>query len=183
MADVNEGLPGWATERVEVVEHDPRWVRRGAHEARILDRLLAPWLTQPVEHVGSTAVPGLAAKPVVDLQAAVRDLDPADVVAATLAPHGWHLVPAELDRRGWRRFYVKVSDGRRAAHLHLMVGGSDRWQAQMDFRDALRADDTLAARYASLKRDLCAHHPTDREAYTSGKGAFVHRVLVEFRAR
>lgn len=91
--------PGWATEPVEIVEYDPHWVERGNQERDQLHELLAPWLSGHIEHVGSTAVPGLVAKPIIDLQAPVRALATAEAVAAVLAPHRWHYVPPELDHR------------------------------------------------------------------------------------
>jgi GrpB-like predicted nucleotidyltransferase (UPF0157 family) len=91
--------PAWATARVEVSPADPQWQRLGAVLRCELDLTLARWLIAPVEHVGSTAVPGLAAKPVLDLQAAVADLGCAPAVAEVLAGSGWHLVPPELDVR------------------------------------------------------------------------------------
>ncbi len=101
--------------------------------------MLARWLVAPTRHVGSTAVPGLAAKPVIDVQAAVVDLGCADAVAQALAATGWHLVPAQLDARPWRRFLIQVVDEHRAAHLHLLSADSTRWAEQLAFRDALRA--------------------------------------------
>jgi GrpB-like predicted nucleotidyltransferase (UPF0157 family) len=111
------------------------------------------------------------------LQAAVADLGAVPLIAEKLAPVGWHLVPAELDRRPWRRFFVKVSGERRIAHLHIMVAGTPRWKEQPAFRDALRADPNLVDAYAALKRDLAARHATDRERYTSAKADFVRAVL------
>ncbi len=169
--------PAWATEQVRVEAHHEDWRRRGEQVCRQLDAALARWLVAPVEHVGSTAVAGLAAKPVVDVQAAVADLDCAGAVAHVLAPLGWHAVPAELDARPWRRFLVQVVDDRRAAHLHLLVAGSARWREQLAFRDALRADPALAQEYGELKRTLATRHAEDREAYTEGKADFVRRVL------
>lgn len=81
--------PVWATERVEVVDHDPAWAGRVLRERVFLQELLAPWLTAAVEHVGSTSVPGLAAKPIIDLQAQVATLDIADEIVPVAAPHGW----------------------------------------------------------------------------------------------
>lgn len=107
------------------------------------------------------------------------DLDCADAVAEVLSPAGWHLVPADLDARPWRRFLVQVVDERHAAHLHLLPAGSPRWVAQLAFRDALRADPALVHRYAELKRELATKHATDREAYTTGKADFVRGVLDE----
>lgn len=172
-----EDWPVWATEQVRLAEPGDDWAVRGRELCRRLDRLLAPWLVAPVEHVGSTAVPGLVAKPVIDVQAPVHDLDCVRLVADLLAPDGWHLVPPELDGRPWRRFLVHVVDDHRAAHLHLLRGDGGHWSEQLAFRDALRADPQLAGRYAELKRRLAEDHADDREAYTVGKGEFVRDVL------
>ena len=107
--------PAWAPEPVEVVKYDPAWDEAGPAEGQRLQYLPAPWLAGNVEHVGSTAVPGLAAKATIDLQAPVADPASADAVASTLAPQGWHYVPPELDQRNYRRFYVKVVDDHHVA--------------------------------------------------------------------
>ncbi|ANZ42176.1 hypothetical protein BBK82_45845 [Lentzea guizhouensis] len=171
-------IPAWARERAEVRPHDPQWSVRARAERTHLADLLAPWLVDGVEHVGSTAVPGLAAKPVVDLMASVTDPD-AVVTGAALAEAGWSYVPPELDGRPWRRFFVKpdASGQRRAAHLHVIQAGHPRWTDQLRFRDALRGDARLAREYEDLKRRLSANSGHDREAYTEGKTAFVARVL------
>jgi GrpB-like predicted nucleotidyltransferase (UPF0157 family) len=169
--------PRWAVEPIAVLDHDPAWAVRGRTEIDLLQQLLRTWLTGDVEHVGSTAVPGLAAKPVVDLQAPVDDLGVADAIAEVTAPHQWHHVPPDLDRRPFRRFFVKAVDDHRVAHLHLLTTGSDRWHQQLAFRDALRADPSLAGAYAELQVRLARGHADDREAYTAGKRQFVHDVL------
>lgn len=169
--------PAWATARVEVQPADPQWQRLGERLREELDVSLAPWLGAPVQHVGSTSVPGLPAKPVLDLQAAVLDLDCADAVAEALAGQGWHLVPRELDARPWRRFLVQAVHDVRVAHLHLLAVGSPRWFEQLAFRDALRADPDLRQRYAALKQELAAQHADDREAYTAGKADVVRAAL------
>lgn len=169
--------PAWATEKAEVRPPDAGWQRRGRQECRPLETDLAPWLVALAEHVGSTAVPGLPAKPILDLQVAVADLTCAPDIAAALAPAGWHYVSPELDRRPWRRFFVKVVNGARAAHLHVVSRDSARWGEQLAFRDALRDDPTLVQRYAALKRVLVLEHADDREAYTDAKGGFIRAVL------
>ncbi len=169
--------PGWATEKVEVRPADTAWQERGEQERRLLETALAPWLVLSVEHVGSTAVPGLAAKPILDLQAAVADLRCAPNIAVALSAASWHLVPVDLDGRPWRRFFVKVRHGCRVAHLHVLPRDSPRWVQQLAFRDALRADPALVERYAALKRDLAVRHGNDREAYTAAKATFVHAVI------
>lgn len=173
-------MPAWACEKAEVCEHDPQWTGRADAERESLAALLGPWLVDGVEHVGSTAVPGLAAKPIVDLMASVTDLDLVVAEASeSLGDAGWCYVGPELDGRPWRRFFVKpdASGRRREAHLHLIEAGHARWGAQIAFRDALRRDPGLAREYAELKRRLAAEHGHDREAYTDGKAEFVRRVL------
>lgn len=172
--------PGWATEGVEQVASDPAWPGRAVTLACELEGLLSPWLVAGVEHVGSTAVPGLPAKPVLDLMAAVPDPD--DVVRGgvrRLRAAGWVLVSPELDGRPWRRFFVQPdADGvRRVAHLHLMRPDEPRWAQQLTFRDRLRADPDLARRYAELKAALAREHPDNRERYTAAKTEFIELVL------
>jgi GrpB-like predicted nucleotidyltransferase (UPF0157 family) len=177
---VSEPVPAWAFERAEVSEYSVRWADRADVERARLAALLAPWLVDGVEHIGSTAVPGLAAKPIVDVMASVTDLDLVVAQASGgLVADGWCYVPPALDGRPWRRFFVKpdASGVRREAHLHLIEAGHPRWGAQLAFRDALRRDPGLAREYAELKRRLATAHGHDREAYTEGKAEFVNLVL------
>ncbi len=178
---MSDAVPAWAYEKAEVLPHDLRLADRAVAERDQLARLLAPWLVDGVEHVGSTAVPGLAAKPVIDLMASVADPDAVVVQAGErLTADGWCYVPPDLDRGGqWRRFFVKpdASGQRRAAHLHVIRAGHPRWAEQIAFRDALRRDDRLARSYENLKRRLAAQHAGDREAYTDAKAEFVADAL------
>jgi GrpB-like predicted nucleotidyltransferase (UPF0157 family) len=178
---MSDAVPAWAYEKAEVLPHDPRLADRAGAERARLARLLAPWLVDGVEHVGSTAVPGLAAKPVIDLMASVAD---PDIVVAQagerLAADGWCYVPPDLDQGGaWRRFFVKpdASGQRRVAHLHVIQAGHPRWAEQIAFRDALRHDDRLARSYEDLKQRLAAQHAGDREAYTDAKAEFIAGAL------
>ncbi len=178
---MSDAVPGWAFEKTEVLPHDPRLAERARAERGRLVRLLGPWLVDGVEHVGSTAVPGLAAKPVIDLMASVADPDVVVVEAGErLAADGWCHVPPDLDSGGlWRRFFVKpdARGQRRVAHLHVILAGHPRWADQIAFRDALRRDDRLARSYEDLKRRLAARHTGDREAYTAAKAEFVADAL------
>jgi GrpB-like predicted nucleotidyltransferase (UPF0157 family) len=155
----------WTHEAVHIVAADPGW----PEAAESLARQVVPHVDGPVEHVGSTAVPGLDATPIIDLMAGVDELDDREIP-------GWHLVPPELDRRPYRRFHVLVADDHRVAHLHLMRTDAPRWAEQLAFRDALRGNHDLRDAYAALKRSLAA--PTaGREDYTEAKGGFVRQVL------
>lgn len=172
--------PAWAYERARVVAPDPGWAAAAARYRDEVHDLLGDHLFGDVAHVGSTAVPGLPAKPVIDLQA--RAVDPAGAVddrRQALSDAHWHLVPRELDDRPWRWFLVRTDRGERhrLAHLHLMTLEEPRWHDQLAFRDALRDSDALAQEYARLKADAADRYGDDRERYTRAKDRFVRRVL------
>lgn len=159
--------------------HDPGWAVRFAAERSVLEQVLAPWLAGGVHHVGSTSVPGLAAKPVLDMIAGVADLDAARPAVDVLRALDWVHAP-HRPRALW--FFRTAVPGSSDAtdhthHLHLTDPGSDLWRERLAFRDALRADPAPAAAYADLKRRLAAAHPDDGPAYAAGKRAFVADVL------
>ncbi len=172
-----DAWPTWATAPIEVVAHDPGWAELAATLATDLDRRCAPWLDGEVEHVGSTAIPGLPAKPIVDLMAPVRHLAETPAADSPLSVAGWELVPPALDERPWRRFYVQPEGDRRVAHLHLVERGHARWREVVTFRDALLVDAALAAEYAAIKREAAVRFGEDREAYTAAKSSFIQRVV------
>ncbi|MBW4719730.1 GrpB family protein [Saccharothrix obliqua] len=168
--------PAWAHEEVVLRPYDARWAERAEAVRTRLVVVLAPWLVAGVEHIGSTSVPGLAAKPVLDLMASVSDRS---AVVGALVDDGWAHVPPELDGQDWRRFFVRpdASGRHRVAHLHVLRAGHHRWHDQLAFRDALRREPELRDRYAALKQDLADRFAHDREAYTAAKGGFIAEVL------
>ena len=150
-----------------VVPYDPEWARVFEAEREVLEDALAPWLSGGVHHVGSTAVPGLAAKPIVDMLAGVRDLEEARAAFEPLRALGYEHRP----HRPEAHLFVKPDRG-----VPLTEPGSDLWRERLAFRDALRADPALARAYAAWKLD---HLSNDAElgAYTADKRAFVLPVL------
>ena len=159
---------------VRVVEYDPTWPALFSAECARLTRAFADaGLAVALEHTGSTAVPGLAAKPILDILGGYPE--GADVAAYVRA-----IEAAGYAHRGEQgipgRAFFRRGDPR-AYHLHLAVVGGPFWRDHLAFRDRLRASDALRDAYAALKRELAARHPRDREAYTDGKAAFVQSVL------
>lgn len=150
------------------------WPARFELERQMLAPVLAPWLTGPIEHVGSTAVPGLAAKAVIDIMAGVLSLEASMPAIATLSSLGYLYAPYRTDSMHW---FCKPSPDVRTHHLHLVPFGSSLWNDRILFRDRLIASRHLADEYAALKRRLAKEHGDDREAYTEAKGAFVEKVL------
>jgi GrpB-like predicted nucleotidyltransferase (UPF0157 family) len=131
--------------------------------------VLEPLLAGGIHHVGSTAVPGLAAKPIVDMVAGVRDLDESRAAYDVLREQSYVHAP---HRPGVAHHFTKPGFG-----LHLTEPESDLWRERLAFRDALRADAALAAEYEALKQLLAARHGDDTAAYTACKRELVGRVL------
>src|SRR5260370_2646515 len=161
---------------IDVVRYNPAWSVQFQAEAATLTELLGPWLAGRIEHIGSTSVAGLNAKPILDMMAGVHDLTRASDAIPLLSRRGYiHYQhrPATL------AFYKPPGDpGQASHHLHLTEPGSSLWNERLAFRDALRADPALARKYQELKDRLAADGP-DLAVYTAGKRAFVVRVLEE----
>ena len=156
---------------IRLVAYDPSWPERAAAEAALLEDALGPWLADAVEHVGSTAVPGLEAKPTIDLMAPVHDLGAAREAFGPLGELGYEHAP----HRPHLHWFCKPSPAVREFHLVLVEPAHPEWRARLCFRDRLRADHAAATDYAALKRDLARRFPDDREAYTDAKAEFVAR--------
>jgi GrpB-like predicted nucleotidyltransferase (UPF0157 family) len=159
---------------VEIAEYDPMWPEKFEQERQALARVLGVWLAGPIKHVGSTAVAGLAAKPVIDIMFAVESLEQsrgAITAAETLQYNYW---PYKTESMHW---FCKPGPEYRTHHLHLVPYGSCLWNARLCFRDALRDSDALANEYLALKQQLARKHSNDREAYTDGKSEFIRNVL------
>jgi GrpB-like predicted nucleotidyltransferase (UPF0157 family) len=164
-----------AADEIVVVAYDPGWVRQFEAERALLERALAPWLVKGIHHIGSTAVTGLAAKPIVDMMAGVRDLDEARAAYEPLAQESYVHAP---HRPGIAHHFAKPSLRSPSYGLHLTEPGSDLWRERLAFRDALRLDPRLAAEYETLKQRLAREH-ADAAAYSGGKRAFVAGVLAD----
>jgi GrpB-like predicted nucleotidyltransferase (UPF0157 family) len=165
---------GLESGRVRVVPYSDAWPALYAAEiARLTPLLAAAGVQLAFEHTGSTAVPGLAAKPIVDILAglaseAERGAAIAALQAAGYVHRGEQEIPGrDFFRRGDPRQY----------HLHLALVDSAFWHDHRTFRDWLRTHPAAAAGYMALKRTLAERHPSDREAYIAGKTAFVEDVL------
>jgi GrpB-like predicted nucleotidyltransferase (UPF0157 family) len=153
---------------IVIVEYEPGWAVRFENErARILAALGERALT--IEHVGSTAVPGLAAKPIVDVLVAVAD--PGDEsLAAPLEAAGYEL---RVRERGHRMFRTPARD----VHVHLWAAGDAEVERTLRFRDRLRADAADRAAYERLKRELAAREWSDMNAYAEAKDPLIREIL------
>lgn len=161
---------------VVVVDYDPRWTDEFTGAARELYASIGPAILG-VHHVGSTAVPGLCAKPVLDILVSVPDLNASLKLVPALEGIGYEFRPdEEIPDRHYFRRRRGLS---RTHHLSLAEPTSRYSRVTVGFRDALRADSDLAAAYCSLKRDLAKRFPRDRSAYIDGKSEFIAYVLAQ----
>jgi GrpB-like predicted nucleotidyltransferase (UPF0157 family) len=157
-----------ADEPIRLAPADPEWRGRFKLEQRALEGAIGEWIIGGIHHVGSTAVPGLDAKPVIDILAGVRSLEIARHCFEPLAVLDYLYAPYLPEEMHW---FCKPDPARRTHHLHLVPVGSQRYSNELTFRDRLRADPRLAADYVALKHHLAERYRDDREAYTEAKGA------------
>lgn len=163
---------------IEIVPYDQSWPEKFRAEADALHATLSPWLAGAIEHIGSTSVPGLSAKPVIDIMVPVHGLPESRPAVALLPLHGYVYYPYKANQMHW---FCKPDPSLRTHHVHMVPVGSALFRERLAFRDALRRDSRLRERYAQLKYQLANQHPHDREAYTDGKGPFVSEVLAAQR--
>lgn len=163
-----------ADEPIRVVSHDPSWASRFESERSALQFAIGAWVVGGIHHVGSTAVPGLEAKPVIDILVGVRDLPSSRVSFDRLAELEYRYAPYRAQEMHW---FCKPDPGRRTHHLHLVPAGSQRYRAELAFRDHLRTHPEVAGEYADLKRGLARSFENDREAYTAAKAQFIEAVV------
>jgi GrpB-like predicted nucleotidyltransferase (UPF0157 family) len=163
---------------IRISPYDPAWPDVFARERAALEEAIGPWAVGGIHHVGSTAVPGLAAKPIVDILVGVEDLETSRESFDSLARLEYLYAPYRSEEMHW---FCKPHPDRRTHHLHLVPEGTRRYREELAFRDRLRADPDTAARYAELKRELAERFPEDREAYTEAKGDFIRAALAAAR--
>jgi len=161
-----------------IAAYTPEWPSRFATErARLLPLFPEPEFR--IEHVGSTAVPGLGAKPIVDMLLGAPRLQDIEARIARLDELRYEYVAEHEKVLPQRRFFAYPAVQPRRFHLHAVVLGATLWRAQLAFRDALRSNRQLALEYESLKRRLAAECGDDRERYTDAKAEFVAAVVRE----
>lgn len=194
--DVNIGYTGYKTEFIEgvlarataridrnrpifVLDHNPLWPLKFERERQTV-AAIAGDLAVAIEHVGSTSVPGLPAKPTVDLAIGVRSMVQARAFTAPLIAAGY---AKGIDNfPDWRYFDRGEHHPFENIHLHVVPFGGDRWNRYLLFRDYLRAHDATAAAYAALKRALAAEFGADRLGYVEAKTEFVAEALARAAA-
>ena len=169
-------------DNIFIVDYDPSWPHLFEIEAAQIHEALGN-LVLAIEHFGSTAVPGLAAKPIIDILVGVPSLsESSPVLIPNLEALGYRYWCDNPDPA--RMFFVKglPPNGPRTHHVHIVEPHSEQWERLL-FRDYLRQYPEEAERYAQLKRDLAQQFQADREAYTAGKTEYVQSVILKAKQK
>jgi len=160
-------------EEVSIAAYDPEWPILYEREAASLGRQLPRSVVIKIEHFGSTAIPGLAAKPVIDLLVQVSSLEETkEQIVPILEAEGYDYFWRTDVSPAYPWFIKRGSGGKRTHHIHMVEADSKLWE-RLYFRDYLREFSEEARRYAELKQVLAAKYPNDRIAYTEGKAEYV----------
>ncbi len=171
-----------SSEEISIAQYDAAWPRLFDEERARLRALFGADLIGRIEHFGSTAVPGLGAKPIVDMLIEVFSLERARAeIAPVLEARGydyfWRPTHGDDGEPFYAWFIRRDAGGRRTHHLHMVEPTfAEHWE-RLHFRDYLIANPEAARRYERLKRDLAAAHPTDRAAYSAAKTDFIRAAM------
>jgi len=161
---------------VIIVPYDAEWPTRFARERKELEEIFRG-VGAVIEHVGSTAVPGLGAKPIIDILLGVTSLSEVESRIPQLEGRGFEYVAEYESELPERRYFRKPQVGPRTVHLHCVVCGGEFWVRHLAFRDHLRTHANDASAYFDLKRKLAARHTDDRSAYTDAKSDFIQSIV------
>jgi GrpB-like predicted nucleotidyltransferase (UPF0157 family) len=173
-AVMQDGL-GLDKKEVRLVPHHPHWILLGRRECETVARLLDD-AARDVVHVGSTSVPGMEAKPILDIAAAVDDDLPIDEVVARLCDGAEYTYEGDKRDEGGL-FFVRGQGTFRMVHVHVVGAGSPAWSSYLRLRQLLLEDPVARDRYQSEKRRLARHYPKDRPGYTHAKSVVVEELL------
>jgi len=159
--------------RIEVVEYDPCWPLLFRERAERLRRGLGG-VAMRIDHIGSTSIPGLAAKPIIDIQISVAALEPTEPFHEPLDALGYVFRSDNAERT---KRYFREAPGSRREHIHVRRAGSFGEQFALLFRDYMRMHPDEAHAYAVLKRELAERYREDRHGYTDAKQPFIWEVM------
>jgi GrpB-like predicted nucleotidyltransferase (UPF0157 family) len=169
---------------IEVIDYDPRWVAAFEQEAMTLRAVFGERVVE-MQHIGSTAVPGLAAKPIIDILVILDHTDDINSFDRAMEAAGYRVrgecLDATIPGTAGRFYFTKETNGVRSHHVHVYAKGHWEISDKLAFRDYLRAHSSVAAEYGELKQRIAAEHRFDNIGYMRAKDGFVKTTLVEAR--
>ena len=163
-------------DKIVIKNYDPKWKKLFEEEHDTLMEAIGHYVAD-IQHMGSTAVPGLAAKPVIDIMVGLRRLLDAQDCILPIEGMEYEYVPEFEVEFPERRYFRKSTRGLRTHQIHMVEIGSAFWKRHLFFRDYLRMHPETANEYATLKRELSNTFEDDREGYTNAKAPFIENIL------
>jgi GrpB-like predicted nucleotidyltransferase (UPF0157 family) len=167
-------------EPITLVDYDPGWVEAYENEERQIQNIAGEHIEE-IEHIGSTSIPGLAAKPIIDIMAGVETLEDADRCIEPLQTLGWIYASEFEESIPHRRYFRKTNAENHTHHLHMVEITSEWWDRHILFRDYLREHPDVAREYKDLKRELAERHRWDVDEYAGAKTDFIRTVEEQAR--
>jgi GrpB-like predicted nucleotidyltransferase (UPF0157 family) len=162
-------------DKVVIVPYDPEWPQLFSELGAALRGALGS-VALRIDHIGSTSIPGLEAKPIIDVQISVESFEPLDAFRVPLESIG---LVHRADNPDLSKRYFRESPGARRTHVHVRRAGSFSEQLALLFRDYLRAHTRDARRYGEIKRQVAREHGDDRRAYNDAKAAFIWEIVAQ----
>ena len=165
---------------VKLVPHNPKWSGLFDEEKQLLKNTFGNTIIT-IEHIGSTAIPGIPAKPIIDMDIGVESLEIGRSMKEKFEKLGYEhrpFVPGHAkEELKWQELYVKGPESKRTHHAHVTAYGNNYWENDLLFRDYLRKNSVRAKQYTELKAELAEKHADDRGVYTKNKEQFINETL------
>lgn len=166
--------------KIEIVPYDPAWLDKFLQEKKLIEATIGEYIAGGVHHIGSTAVPNLAAKPIIDIMVGVDSLEASRPCIDLLSGIQYNYFPYHPESEHW---FCKPSPQYRTHHLHIIATTHPEFTARLAFRDYLRGHPDEAKAYEDLKKKLALEFRDDREAYTDAKTDFVKTIVAKAQAK
>jgi GrpB-like predicted nucleotidyltransferase (UPF0157 family) len=160
-----------------IEQYNAHWPALFTAECQLLSSALHPLPPATIEHIGSTSVPLLGAKPVIDIMIGVESEDRLDDLIVPIVSLGYEYGKEHEDEMPFRRFFRKHTNGIRSHHIHAVSLQHPFWETHLAFRDHMRANPEDAIEYEQLKRKLAGEHRFDPDGYTDAKAGFIRRII------
>lgn len=176
-------MPGWVPndhiligkeEQIHIHPYNPVWPSMFEKEKKLVETTLKEWIIGGVHHVGSTSIPGISAKPIIDIMVGVNNLEKAQACIPLLDTIHYSFFPYKPEYMHW---FCKPSLEHRTHHLYLMEPTSNEWRARLAFRDYLRSHPQEKREYETLKKKLAEQFIDDREGYTDAKTEYIKKIV------
>jgi GrpB-like predicted nucleotidyltransferase (UPF0157 family) len=160
--------------QITIAEYSFAWRQMFTEEKMRLQQILP--ISAVVEHIGSTSVPGLAAKPIIDIMVGLTDFTKADPLVLRVQSLGYEYVSQFEVEMPFRRYFRKDNEGVRTHQIHMVALNSEFWHRHLAFREYLKTHPNIAAEYATLKRKLAEQDWQDVNDYADAKTEFIQSI-------